>query len=156
MKTILTSCARKPYSNVPSEYVMSAFTDNPEDASLLNDGGKGLYTPLRCAVERSSTTSTAAPALVGRFTFVEFSPDVVISQDSFINENHRNDYLIGEQFQDLKAKLASALGYTKMIATVNCINLPEVIAAYKAGWKMMQTFRSKRSQHDIFLFTKDL
>lgn len=97
-------------------------------------------------------------ALIGGFTFSTMPGccGVVVSTNSYILDGLRGDKVLGRIFHKLKEHVARELGYSKMIATVQALNLPEVIGGSKAGWKLAEPFRNKRSGNDIFFMFKDL
>lgn len=138
----------KLYAETSTEYVVQQIGNPGERVK------EDMYFVVKRSWSNTSGTASAPPEQVGSFTFRELSPDIVASLDSYLYESFRSTF--SEQFQELKAGVARKLHYAKMIATVNCTNLSEVISAYKAKWKMVQTFRSKFSDHDLFLFVKDL
>lgn len=93
---------------------------------------------------------------IGYFTFAPMPGccGVVVSTGSYLKEEFRHRQ--GRDFHSLKAKTAQALGYSCMVATVQCTNFPEVIGAAKNGWKLHVSFRNKRTTNDIAVMTKNV
>lgn len=57
---------------------------------------------------------------------------------------------------EAKEELSRALGYTKMISTVQSFNDPQIISAKKSGWREVDEFTNKRTNNDILIMVKDL
>lgn len=121
---------------------------------------KGIEQGSFCSfvVYRQRNEAGAEERKLGGFTFSTMPGccGVAVSTASALNEGWRGIKVIGEMFHKLKEHVARELGYSKMIATTQALNLPEVIGGSKAGWKLGEPFRNKRSGNDIFFMFKDL
>jgi hypothetical protein len=77
---------------------------------------------------------------------------VVVSIDSYLAKNEAS----GKIFHELKAAVARELGYSRMIATTQTRNFPELIGAAKNGWKMHEAFINKRTGEQLTVMEKAL
>ena len=91
---------------------------------------------------------------IGAFTFNPMPGccGVVISTGSYL----RNRICGGRNFHRLKEFVARELGYSRMLATVETSNFPELIGAAKNGWKLHEAFNNKRTNHQITVMEKAL
>ena len=112
---------------------------------LMGYEGKGLDRPVHFIVDFNVENKEWAT-----FTFAPMFGccGVVISAAS---NNRRLD---STTFHQIKAQVAKWLGYSCILATVECTNFPEVIGAGKNGWKFVDSFINKRTQHTLGIMVK--
>lgn len=94
---------------------------------------------------------------IGQSTFSPLpgNSDIIVSHGLLIFSEYRGKGL-AKIFQELRTFFAKSLKMSKIIATVNIENLPQVFSAKDAGWKFGSAFSSKQSGHKISLIEKDL
>lgn len=78
---------------------------------------------------------------------------IVVSHYAYV-EHKRQGAGNGSLLAALREKLAKALGYTIITATVECTNIKQIAIMLKRGWKVEKTFKNKRTEHDCFVWTK--
>jgi hypothetical protein len=101
------------------------------------------------------------PSSAGDFGWFTLAPlpgccGVVVSIHSRLKEGWAGTPVIGDHFHKLKEHVARELGYSMMLATTQLRNIPEVVGASKAGWRIEKFFRNKRSGNDIGVMFKEL
>lgn len=95
---------------------------------------------------------------IGQFT-LEPMPGccgIVVSTGSFLKEGWRGAHNIGIWFHEIKQLTAVALGYRVMLMTTQLRNIPEVVGASRAKWRIFHCFRNKRTDNDIGIAFKEL
>lgn len=99
--------------------------------------------------------SAMAEESVGRFTLSPMPGccGVVVSIHSYLNRKHP---ILGSNFHKLKAKVAKDLGYSRMLATTQTSNFPELIGAAKNGWRLHEAFINKRTNQQLTVMEKAL
>ena len=114
---------------------------------LMGYEGKGLDHPVNCIIDFNAMNQNWAS-----FTFAPLYGccGVVVSSAS------KNLRLDSQLFHQIKAAVARWLGYSCMIATVECTNFPEVIGAGKNGWAFVDSFVNKRTNHTLGVMVKHL
>ena len=114
---------------------------------LMGYEGKGLDRPVQCQVHYNTNNKNWAG-----FTLAPLYGccGVVVSSAS------SNTRLDSAQFHKIKAHIAKWLGYSLMLATVECTNFPEVIGAGKNGWNFVDSFTNKRTNHLLGVMVKHL
>jgi hypothetical protein len=80
---------------------------------------------------------------------------VVISTDTWIRPERRGQGF-SKAMQAAKAHIATLLGYTLMLATIQMENIPELKSALGNGWKVDRTFTNKRTGKLLAVITKEL
>lgn len=80
---------------------------------------------------------------------------VVVSHDSEIFPAFRSRGY-GRSFHAMKEAVAIKFGYSAMLATTQLRNIPEVVGAAKARWRILESFRNLRTQNDIGVMVKVL
>ncbi len=133
---------------------MEARTDQDLEADMTAE--KGLFKRVRFSVHVGWANGYTPEREIG---FFELHPmpgccGVVVSSGSFLNVAERGQF--SNYFHFLKAYVAKELGYSKMLATCETGNFPEVIGAAKNGWRMHKAFTNKRTGHQLTVMEKDL
>jgi hypothetical protein len=111
------------------------------------DRDKGLEQPVRFSVSFTNSEKE-----IGSFAFAPMPGccGVVVSIHSSLQCRQ------GKAFHALKEHVARELGYSRMLATTETGNFPELIGAAKAGWKMHPAFTNKRTGHQLTVMEKAL
>ena len=114
---------------------------------LMGYAGKGLDSPVHCVIDLDSMHQNRASFI---FAPLYGCCGVVVSSAS------KNPHLNSQLFHQIKAEFARWLGYSCMLATVECTNFPEVIGAGKNGWVFVDSFVNKRTNHTLGVMVKHL
>ena len=93
----------------------------------------------------------------GRFTFAPLPGNcgIVVSTDTWIAERWRKQGS-ADRLHKIKENIARQLGYSLMLSTSISTNMPQVISAAKAGWKFVDHFQNKRTNHQCLIGIKHL
>jgi hypothetical protein len=81
---------------------------------------------------------------------------VVVSTGSYLKEGYRGNHNFGIWFHEIKQMMAQKLGYKIMLMTTQLRNIPEVVGACRAKWKIFHCFRNKRTDNDIGIAFKEI
>lgn len=132
-----------------------------DDSNLISDADfvdnfqgkwneKGLHGPTRFKMYFRDMR-------VGEFTLAPLYSccGVVVSSYTCIFEQHRGKRY-AKIMQTAKEAIARLLGYSMMLATVEVSNIPEIVSASNAGWRVKEIFINKRTNHQLAILTKEL
>lgn len=124
-----------------------------EGSETWENEKKGLDEPALFQVN-----STKSPnSLFGQFKLAPMPGccGVVVSTESYIVPTYRGS-AFSESFHAIKEHVAKQLGYSLMLATIQTRNIPEIVGASKAKWKIVHCFRNKRTTNDIGVALKEI
>lgn len=114
---------------------------------------KGLLVPTKFSVYPSWITD--GPLGTFKLAPMPGCCGVVVSTETEIPVLYRGRGF-AKVLQAAKEMLASKLGYSMMIATVQMENIPELVSAVHAEWKIEKTFTNKRTKRLLGLLIKEL
>lgn len=119
---------------------------------------KGLFKGVRFSVHVGWEAAGARPYNEREIGYFKLEPmpgccGVVISTGSWLNVAERGSNL-GVHFHELKAFVAKELGYSRMLATTQTKNFPELLGAAKSGWKLHDAFINKRTGEQLTVMEK--
>lgn len=117
---------------------------------------KGLLTLISFAFGYNDYPESEG-VVVGHVYFSPFSgsDSIVVSHGLYIKPEFRGS-AYSSIFQELRAKLAWRLGYSRMMAVINMSNIPQVISAAKHGWTFVKTFEERRTKHLLCVIEKGI
>jgi hypothetical protein len=127
--------------------------DDPKEIATQKGLWKRAYFTLHVGWERENSLPERD---IGQFV-LEPMPGccgVVVSTGSFLHPKERG--VFSQYFHDMKAFVARELGYSRMLATTETSNFPEIIGAAKNGWKLHEAFTNKRTGHQLTVMEKAL
>lgn len=78
---------------------------------------------------------------------------IAVSHYAYVCHN-RQGIGHGKKLTEVREILAKELGYSVIMATVECTNIKQVAIMNKRGWKVDKTFYNARSEHNCFVWTK--
>lgn len=139
-----------PYTFQVMRHDLPIIADALMPMSQADMHGKGLEKATRFRVRSEDKE-------VGEFTF-EPMPGccgVVVSTRTWIRPAYRGTGF-GQTLQHLKCGIAQDLGYGAMIATCETSNIPEIVGASKARWKIGPIFTNPRTRHQLGIMIKVL
>jgi hypothetical protein len=114
---------------------------------------KGLLVPTKFSVYPSWLTN--GPLGAFKLAPMPGCCGVVVSTETEIFTQHRGQGY-AKILQVAKEMLARKFGYSMMLATIQMDNIPELVSAMHAGWKVEKTFTNNRTKHLLSLLTKEL
>lgn len=136
-------------------YLEARCAENLEEDTAAE---KGLFNQVRFSVYIGWEAAGAREKTEREIGFFCFSPmpgccGVVVSTGSWLEVKERGSN-IGEHFHQLKAFVAKQLGYSRMLATTQTKNFPELIGAAKHGWKLHEAFINTRTGEQLTVMEK--
>ena len=80
---------------------------------------------------------------------------ILVSYHMTVSSNYRGKG-IAKFLQEVKERIAKENGYSTLLCTTRASNETENHILEKNGWKQISLFRNKRTNHDLFIWTKEL
>lgn len=143
------------------DLVAKAFDNKRKEVDLNEAYAKGLEyigddSSIYCTLYRRSIPGNKDIEVGGfKFTAMPGCCGIVVSHGTYLTPQTRGTGL-SNPFRQLKMELAKKLGYTMMIATTRMSDVPAVGNMMKSKYKIVDTFRNKRTLNDIGIGIKKL
>jgi hypothetical protein len=93
---------------------------------------------------------------------VKFSPfpgcsAIVVTTELSIELEYRGKgWGYAGTFQNIREQMAKKLGASKMLATIEMSNIPQLVSCIHHNWKIVNTFTSKSNGHLLALIEKEV